>query len=237
MKQRQADVTLPQPGEKADVKLTLDAKSGAAANGSEKNKVTATLSSEGNLLSGKNVSFMVTGSAYFDNDLQLTSATTSAFGEAVVRLKDKKSETVTVTAVYESTKAEAESTFGDGGTGGGDGDGDRDITVTLQHNKFNLFNICGDYNFVAGKTYQIDFPSALGPLGHYTVIDGYHFDPNTGHTPHGPADYEGDGPVTGNIYDDTFVANKSGVLEYFTSQRYFFRKGNPGTYVFHFRVV
>ena len=86
MKQEQTDATRPQPGEKAGVTLTLDAKSGAAANGSETNKVTATLSSEGNLLSGKNVSFMVTGAAHFDNDLQQASATTSAFGEAVVHV-------------------------------------------------------------------------------------------------------------------------------------------------------
>lgn len=80
--------------------LTLDATSGAASNGIEKNEVTVSIvSNEGTALANTPVTISVDGNARFENDAQSVTVLTDAEGHAAAWLNDTANETVTLTAV------------------------------------------------------------------------------------------------------------------------------------------
>ncbi|KGT86073.1 hypothetical protein NG99_26995, partial [Erwinia typographi] len=107
----------------ASYTLTLSAISGAAANGTDTNTVTATLMSGSTHIVGKSIILSVTvGSAIFSSSgIDTVTVITDALGDASAFLTNATEETITIKAFLAedaSVNASASSTFGsnDGGT-------------------------------------------------------------------------------------------------------------------------
>lgn len=99
---------------RVDYNLSLKAKSGAASDGKESNKITATLSANGTLIHNEEVTFQVDGHAVFINGEQSTSGMTDIIGEVNINVTNTQSETVTITAQSKGKTATATSIFVDG---------------------------------------------------------------------------------------------------------------------------
>lgn len=80
------------------INIALSATSGADANGQAMNTVTAVLTNNGTYISGRSLTFMITGSdtAFFTNNSNSVTDDTNTLGEVVVSLRDTVAETVNI---------------------------------------------------------------------------------------------------------------------------------------------
>lgn len=158
-----------------DYTLKLEATSGAAADGKDSNKITATLSHSGILISGKEINFQVDGGALFPNGEKNISGVTSVFGEIKTYITNIRPETVTVIANSEGKSATVTSIFGDG-EGGYDyfieTDIPTSITTIAPPTRCYAYVKNGNGDEIAGQNIDMTITSPAG------FSDGVNADPD-----------------------------------------------------------